>query len=87
MLREFVVRVWGGAIPIAINPDGLSFTVGSATTAWSVALLCMCLGSQAGLVGLRVGDMTWANSTSQRATWAGQNAVDPTVVTATCRTA
>lgn len=87
VLREFVVRVWGGAIPIAINPDGLSFTVGSATTAWSVALLCMCLGSQAGLVGLRVGDMTWANSTSQRATWAGQNAVDPTVVTATCRTA
>lgn len=22
VLREFVVRVWGGAIPIAINPDG-----------------------------------------------------------------
>lgn len=87
LLREFVVRVWASAIPITVNPDGLSFTTNSGTTAWSVALLCLCLGSQAGLVELKVGDMSWTNSTSKRASWVGQNTTDPTTVTAICRTA
>ena len=85
LLREFAVKVWGDGLTISTTDNGLGFLAPSTTTAWSVALLCMCLGSQAGLLSLTVGDMSWTNSSTERASWTGQNAAAPTTVTLTCR--